>query len=100
MLQDKGYFEAKVLAPGSFAIGVAIKDSPLDGVLSPDKAANAWTITHNQSGVGPVAAGDVLGCAIDQVRPSCQLRPRLQRPQLQCRRRCHRCPRLLATPSH
>lgn len=66
VLQDKGYFEAKVLSPGSFAIGVAIKDSPLDGVLSPDKAANAWTITHNQSGVGPVAAGDVLGCAIDQ----------------------------------
>jgi len=66
ILQDKGYFEATVITPGSFAIGVAVKDSPLDGVLSPDKGASAWTITNNQAGVTPVAAGDVLGCAIDQ----------------------------------
>ena len=35
VLQDKAYFETTVVTPGSFAIGFATKDSPLDGVLSP-----------------------------------------------------------------
>lgn len=66
ILQDKGYFEATIIAPGTFAIGVAAKDSNLDGVLSPDKASSAWTITNNQPGIPPLAVGDVIGCAIDQ----------------------------------
>ena len=36
VLQDKAYFETTVVTPGSFAIGFATKDSPLDGVLSQD----------------------------------------------------------------
>lgn len=62
VLQDKGYFEVTLVAGGSFAVGVATKDTPLKGVLSNDKVSTAWTLTNSTA----VSAGDVIGCAIDQ----------------------------------
>ena len=34
-------------------IGVAAKDCPLEGLLTPDKAATAWTVTSTQPGLPP-----------------------------------------------
>ena len=34
VLQDKAYFEVTIVEPGSFAVGLATKETPLDGVLS------------------------------------------------------------------
>lgn len=34
LLQDKGYFEATVVSCGTFAIGVATRDTDLEGVLT------------------------------------------------------------------
>jgi len=65
VLQDKAYFEATLQTPGSFAIGVATRDAPLDGILSQDKAATAWTFTNSLQGTA-VGAGEVIGCALDQ----------------------------------
>jgi hypothetical protein len=66
VLQDKAYFETTVVTPGSFAIGFATKDSPLDGVLSQDTCATAWTLTHKLKVMEGVAPGEVVGCALDQ----------------------------------
>lgn len=63
VLQDKAYFEATLTSAGSFAIGVATRDAPLEGVLSQDKAAMAWTITNSVCDLQP---GAVIGCALDQ----------------------------------
>ncbi|KAL1508014.1 hypothetical protein AB1Y20_007612 [Prymnesium parvum] len=65
VLQDKAYFEATLQQPGSFAIGVATRDAPLDEVLSQEKAPTAWTFTNKLQGT-PVDVGDVIGCALDQ----------------------------------
>ena len=62
ILQDKGYFEARVVSAGRFAVGVATKGSPLDGVL--EKAATAWTITSDHANAP--AVGEVVGVAVDQ----------------------------------
>lgn len=66
VLQDKCYFEATIRSPGSFAIGVATKHTPLDGVLSQEKAATAWTLTNSCKGVPELKSGDTIGCALDQ----------------------------------
>ena len=65
VLQDKGYFEATLKTNGTFAMGVAIADAPLEEILD-EKVNGVWTVTNNRPGLPPVAAGDVLGCAIDQ----------------------------------
>merc|ERR1719264_1895521 len=52
ILQDKAYFEVTVVTPGTFAVGLATKDTPLDGVLSQDKAATAWTLTSSLQALG------------------------------------------------
>lgn len=65
VLQDKGYFEATVKTEGTFAVGVATKDSPLEGILAqeqPHQVPTAWTVTNGQK----LSAGDVIGCAVDQ----------------------------------
>jgi len=62
VLQDKGYFEATIVKGGTFALGVATKDSPLDGILAHDKVPSAWTVTNSAS----ISDGDVIGCAVDQ----------------------------------
>ena len=54
--QDKGYFEVTIRKAGAFAIGVAAKDCPLEGLLTPDKAATAWTVTSTQPGLPPLQA--------------------------------------------
>merc|ERR1712060_349511 len=61
ILQDKSYFEASVVKGGTFAMGVATKDTPLDGVLT-DKVSSAWMLTNSTS----IGEGDTLGCALDQ----------------------------------
>jgi len=61
ILQDKSYFEATVVKTGSFAMGVATKDTDLDSLLT-DKAVTAWMLTNGPS----IKEGDVLGCALDQ----------------------------------
>ena len=32
--QDKAYFEVTIVHPGTFAVGLATKETPLDSVLS------------------------------------------------------------------
>ena len=66
MLQDKGYFEVTVRAQGTFAVGVATRDAPLDGVLSQEKSATAWTLTSSMQGLPPLSPGSTLGIALDQ----------------------------------
>uniref|UniRef100_A0A7S2DQK9 SPRY domain-containing protein n=1 Tax=Haptolina brevifila TaxID=156173 RepID=A0A7S2DQK9_9EUKA len=66
ILQDKAYFEVTVVRTGTFAVGVATKDVALDGVLSQDKVATAWTLTSSQQGVAALGAGDTIGVAFDQ----------------------------------
>jgi len=66
VLQDKAYFEVTVVTPGTFAVGLATKETPLDGVLSQDKAATAWTLTSSLQALGPLEGGEVIGCALDQ----------------------------------
>ena len=68
VLQDKGYFECRVGATGRFAIGVASKGVPLDGVLSDGKS---WVITHDHENAP--AAGEVVGVALDQADYPVQL---------------------------
>ena len=34
VLQDKAYFEVTIVHPGTFAVGFATKETPLDGVIS------------------------------------------------------------------
>ena len=41
ILQDKGYFEVTIMSAGTFAVGVATRETDLDSVLSQDKAATA-----------------------------------------------------------
>ena len=66
VLQDKAYFEVTVVTPGAFAVGLATKDTPLDSVLSQDKAATAWTLTSSLQALGALQGGEVIGCALDQ----------------------------------
>ena len=65
-LQDKGYFEVTVHTEGSFAVGVATKDTALGGVLSQEKVATAWTLTSSLKALPPLPAGSTLGVALDQ----------------------------------
>lgn len=37
LLQDKAYFEMTLVKAGVFAVGVATRDTPLEGVLSQEK---------------------------------------------------------------
>jgi len=66
ILQDKAYFEVTVVRTGTFAVGVATKDVALEGVLSQDKVATAWTLTSSRQGVPPLVAGETIGVAFDQ----------------------------------
>jgi len=63
VLQDKAYFEATLVSSGSFAVGVATREAPLDGVLSQEKDGTAWTLTSSSSAL---AAGETVGVAFDQ----------------------------------
>jgi len=64
VLQDKAYYEVTLVNPGAFAVGVASRDTSLDGVLSQEKMSTAWTLTSSSSVA--VAAGETLGVAFDQ----------------------------------
>jgi len=66
VLQDKAYFEITVVTPGTFAVGLATRDSPLDGVLSQDLSSTAWTLTSSLQALGSLKGGEVIGCALDQ----------------------------------
>ena len=77
VLQDKAYFEVTVVTPGTFAVGLATKETPLDGVLSQDKAATAWTLTSSLQALGPLEGGEVIGCALDQGDYPVQVRHRV-----------------------
>ena len=66
ILQDKGYFEVTLRTEGTFAVGVATKETPLGGVLSQEKVATAWTLTSSMQGLPPLPAGSTLGVALDQ----------------------------------
>jgi len=66
ILQDKGYFEVTIRASGTFAVGVATRETPLGGVLSQEKAATAWTLTSSMQGLPPLPPGSTLGIALDQ----------------------------------
>lgn len=78
VLQDKAYFEVTVVTPGTFAVGLATKETPLDGVLSQDKAATAWTLTSSLQALGPLEGGEVIGCALDQGDYPVQVRHRVR----------------------
>ena len=65
LLQDKCYFEATVVSCGTFAIGVATRDTDFEGVLT-DKVASAWTANNSTPSLASLQPGDVVGCAIDQ----------------------------------
>ena len=41
VLQDKAYFEVTILHPGTFAVGLATKETPLDCVMSQALATTA-----------------------------------------------------------
>ena len=43
VLQDKAYFEVQIVQPGTFAVGLATKETPLDGVMS--QACDATALT-------------------------------------------------------
>lgn len=64
VLQDKAYFEVTLRKAGVFAVGVATRETGLDGVLSQEKASTAWTLTSSSS--VPIAEGETLGVAFDQ----------------------------------
>lgn len=66
ILQDKGYFEVTIKTEGTFAVGVATKETAVSGVLSQDKVATAWTLTSSMQGLPPLPAGSTLGVALDQ----------------------------------
>ena len=66
ILQDKGYFEVTIKAEGTFAVGVATKDTALTGVLSQEKVATAWTLTSSMQGLPALPVGSTLGVALDQ----------------------------------
>lgn len=64
VLQDKAYFEVTLVEPGSWSVGVATRETPLEGLLSQEKSPTAWTLTSSGSvALGP---GEVLGVAFDQ----------------------------------
>ena len=64
VLQDKAYFEVTLRKTGVFAVGVATRETGLDGVLSQEKASTAWTFTSSSS--VPIAEGETVGVAFDQ----------------------------------
>jgi hypothetical protein len=66
ILQDKGYFEMTIKTEGTFAVGVATKETALGGVLSQEKVASAWTLTSSMQGLPALPAGSTLGVALDQ----------------------------------
>ena len=66
ILQDKGYFEVTLSTEGTFAVGVATKETALGGVLSQEKVATAWTLTSSMQGLPPLPSGSTLGVALDQ----------------------------------
>ena len=66
VLQDKAYFELTIRTEGTFAVGVATKDTPLEGVISHEKVPTAWTLTSNMQSLPPLPAGSTLGVALDQ----------------------------------
>lgn len=66
ILQDKGYFEVTIKTEGTFAVGVATKETALGGVLSQEKVATAWTLTSSMQGLPALPAGSTLGVALDQ----------------------------------
>ena len=66
VLQDKGYFEVTIKTEGTFAVGVATKESDLKGVLSQEKVATSWTLTSTMPGLPALPAGSTLGVALDQ----------------------------------
>lgn len=66
ILQDKGYFEVTIVKGGTFAVGVATRETALGGVLSQDKASTAWTLTSSMQGLPPLPPGSTLGVALDQ----------------------------------
>ena len=80
VLQDKAYFEVTVVTPGTFAVGLATKETPLDVVLSQDKSATAWTLTSSLQALGPLEGGEVIGCALDQSDYPVQVRHRVLPP--------------------
>jgi len=43
VLQDKAYFEATLQKGGSFALGIATRDAPLEGILSQDNVSACKT---------------------------------------------------------
>ena len=49
VLQDKAYFELTIRTEGTFAVGVATKDTPLDGVVSHEKVPTAWNLRSPNS---------------------------------------------------
>ena len=51
---------------GTFAVGVATKETALGGILSQEKAATAWTLTSAMQGLPPLPVGATLGVALDQ----------------------------------
>ena len=66
ILQDKAYFEVTIKTEGTFAVGVATKETALGGVLSQEKVATAWTLTSSMQGIPALPAGSTLGVALDQ----------------------------------
>jgi len=66
VLQDKGYFEMTIVSGGTWSVGLATRESPLDGVLSQERASSSWMLTSSQQGLPPLAAGATLGVALDQ----------------------------------
>ena len=66
VLQDKGYFEVTVMKEGTFSVGVCTRETPLNGVLSQEKATTAWTLTSATAGLPKLPFGTVLGVALDQ----------------------------------
>ena len=66
ILQDKAYYEVTLVTPGTFAVGVASRDTPLGAVLSQEKAPSAWTLTSSSSAGAALAAGETIGVAFDQ----------------------------------
>ena len=66
VLQDKAYFEVTIRTEGTFAVGVATKETALGGVLSQEKVATAWTLTSSMQGLPALPAGSTLGVALDQ----------------------------------
>jgi len=66
VLQDKGYFEVTLVSEGTWSVGVATRDTALEGVLSQEKTATAWTLVSGMDGLPPLSPGVTLGVALDQ----------------------------------